>query len=75
MRTALALPNLVAHGADFSGEADKFGPELLDAFKAHGLNVRAGQYEESGLTGLHLLPDGTLDGAADPRREGVAIGY
>ncbi len=75
MRTAEALPNLVAHGAEFSGEPDKFGPELLDALKARGLNIRPGRYEESGLTGLHVLPDGSLDGAADPRREGVAIGY
>jgi gamma-glutamyltranspeptidase / glutathione hydrolase len=75
MLTAEALPNLVAHGADFSGEPDKFGPELLDALKARGLNIRPGRYEESGLTGLHVLPDGSLDGAADPRREGVAIGY
>ena len=75
MRTAVALPNLVAHGADFSGEPDKFGAELLDGMKERGLNIRPGRYEESGLTGLHVLPDGTLDGAADPRREGVAIGY
>jgi gamma-glutamyltranspeptidase/glutathione hydrolase len=75
MRTAVALPNLVAHGAEFSGEPDKFGPQLLDAMKLHGLNIRPGRYEESGLTGLQVLPDGTLDGAADPRREGVAIGY
>jgi len=75
MRTAVALPNLVAHGADFSGEPDKFGEGLLDGMKARGLNIRPGRYEESGLTGLHVLPDGTLDGAADPRREGVAIGY
>jgi gamma-glutamyltranspeptidase/glutathione hydrolase len=75
MRTAVALPNLVAHGADFSGEPDKFGAALLDGMKARGLNIRPGRYEESGLSGLHVLPDGTLDGAADPRREGVAVGY
>ena len=74
MRAAVALPNLVAHGANFSGEADKFGPQLLDALNARGVNVHAGQYEESGLTGLQVLPDGSLDGGADPRREGVALG-
>jgi gamma-glutamyltranspeptidase / glutathione hydrolase len=74
MRAAVALPNLVAHGANFSGEADKFGPQLLDALNARGVNVHAGQYEESGLTGLQALPDGSLDGGADPRREGVALG-
>lgn len=29
----------------------------------------------SGLHAVRILPDGTLQGAADPRREGVAIGY
>ena len=28
--------------------------------KARGLNIRPGRYEESGLTGLQVLPDGTL---------------
>ena len=75
MQDAVALPNLVAHGANFTGEPDKFGPVLMQEFATHGLNVRASQYEESGLTGLRVLPDGTLDGGADPRREGVALGY
>ena len=47
----------------------------MQEFATHGLNVRASQYEESGLTGLRVLPDGTFDGGADPRREGVALGY
>jgi gamma-glutamyltranspeptidase / glutathione hydrolase len=74
MRAAVSLPNLVAHGANFSGEAGKFGPQLLEAMNAHGLDVHAGQYEESGLTGVQVLADGSLDGGADPRREGVALG-
>ena len=75
MRDAEALPNLIAHGANFTGDAAKFAPALLDGMSAHGLTVHASQYEESGLTGLKVLPDGTLDGGADPRREGVAVGY
>jgi len=75
MRDAEALPNLVAHGARFTGEAGKFGPQLLEALTAHGLEVHVSQYEESGLTGLKVLPDGSFDGGADPRREGVAVGY
>ncbi|HEY6453013.1 MAG TPA: gamma-glutamyltransferase family protein [Steroidobacteraceae bacterium] len=75
MRAALALPNLVAHGANFSGETVKFGAPLLTELSERGLNMRPVQYEASGLVGLQVLPDGSLDGAADPRREGVAIGY
>ena len=43
--------------------------------KLRGLDVQPVQYEESGLTGLRVLSDGTLDGGADPRREGIAVGY
>jgi gamma-glutamyltranspeptidase / glutathione hydrolase len=75
MRDAESLPNLVAHGANFTGEAGKFGPQLIEALAARGLTVRVSQYEESGLTGLKVLPDGSFDGGADPRREGVAVGY
>jgi gamma-glutamyltranspeptidase/glutathione hydrolase len=75
MRDAVALPNLIAHGARFTGETDKFGASLVEAMKLRGLDVQPVQYEESGLTGLRVLPDGTLDGGADPRREGIAVGY
>jgi gamma-glutamyltranspeptidase/glutathione hydrolase len=75
MQAALALPNLVAHGADFSAETSKFPPSFVEALNARGLDVHAGQYEESGLTGIQVASDGSLDGGADPRREGVAIGY
>ncbi len=74
MREAEALPNLVAHGARFTGEAGKFGPQMLGELSAHGLEVHVSQYEESGLTGLRVRPDGSFDGGADPRREGVALG-
>jgi gamma-glutamyltranspeptidase/glutathione hydrolase len=75
MRDAVALPNLIAHGASFSGETALFGAAMVQALSAHGLEVHPVRYEESGLTGLRVLPDGTFDGGADPRREGVAIGY
>jgi gamma-glutamyltranspeptidase/glutathione hydrolase len=75
MRDAVALPNLIAHGARFTGETDKFGSALVEGMKSRGLDVQPVQYEESGLTGLRVLADGTLDGGADPRREGIAVGY
>jgi gamma-glutamyltranspeptidase/glutathione hydrolase len=75
IQDAISLPNLVAHGANFSGEAEKFQPGLLEQMNALGINVRPGQYEESGLTGLRIDADGTLHGGADPRREGVALAY
>jgi gamma-glutamyltranspeptidase/glutathione hydrolase len=75
MQSAIALPNLVAHDANFSAEVAKFPPGFVDALNARGLNVHLGQYEESGLQGIRVGPDGSLDGGVDPRREGVALGY
>jgi len=70
---ALALPNIVAHGAVVSVEAGA-APNVVAALKAHGLNVQADQGENSGLHAIVRTPTGYL-GGADPRREGVAEGY
>jgi gamma-glutamyltranspeptidase/glutathione hydrolase len=68
---AVELPNLIARGRDFFGEASKFPPEVLEGLAARGVEVKPGRGEESGLHGVVLHTDGRLEGAADPRREGV----
>jgi len=70
MQQAIDLPNLIAAGNAWFGEAPKFAPDLLAALAARGVEVKSGRGEESGLHGFAVRPDGTLDGAADPRREG-----
>jgi gamma-glutamyltranspeptidase/glutathione hydrolase len=70
MQEAIALPNLIARGRSFQGEADKFAPGVIGGLSARGVDVRPGQGEDSGLHGL-LLRGGGFDGGADPRREGV----
>jgi gamma-glutamyltranspeptidase/glutathione hydrolase len=72
MTRALADPNLVARGANFQGEVDKFSPQVLEGLRERGVNLRPGQGEDSGVTGV-LIRDGKIDGAADPRREGVVL--
>ena len=72
MQQALAAPNLVARGANFQGEVDKFAPGVIEGLKQRGINLRPGQGEDSGLTGV-LIRDGQVDGGADPRREGVVL--
>lgn len=67
---AVALPNLVARGGRFDGEASRFSPELLQELARRGVEVRAGSGEDSGLHGV-LYRDGVLEWAADPRREGT----
>ncbi len=75
MQEAVALPNLVARGGNFSGEVDRFGPELSAALQARGVTVREGQNENSGLHGIIRRPTTGLEGGADPRREGVVLSF
>jgi gamma-glutamyltranspeptidase/glutathione hydrolase len=72
MPDALAAPNLVARGPNFNGEVTKFSPELLIGLRERGVDLKPGQGEDSGLTGV-LIRNGKIDGAADPRREGVIL--
>jgi len=71
MAEAIALPNLIARGSSFNGETSRFTPEMLSAMAERGVTVRAGSGEDSGLHGV-IIRDGRFDGAADPRRDGVA---
>jgi gamma-glutamyltranspeptidase/glutathione hydrolase len=72
MPEALAAPNLVARGPNFNGEVTKFPPQVLEGLRARGIDLKPGQGEDSGLTGV-LIRDGRIDGGADPRREGVVL--
>jgi gamma-glutamyltranspeptidase/glutathione hydrolase len=72
MSDALWAPNLVARGPNFNGEVTKFSPEILAGLRQRGIDLKPGQGEDSGLTGV-LIRDGRIDGAADPRREGVML--
>ena len=72
MQEAIALPNLIAIGGAFIGEADKFSPAVLHGLADRGITVKGGYAAEgSGLHGV-ILRNGKLDGGAAPRREGVA---
>jgi gamma-glutamyltranspeptidase/glutathione hydrolase len=72
MPDALWAPNLVARGANFNGEVTKFSPEVLAGLRQRGIDLKPGQGEDSGLTGV-MIRNGTIDGGADPRREGVVL--
>jgi gamma-glutamyltranspeptidase/glutathione hydrolase len=71
LQQAIDLPNVVARGAEYYGEAGKLAPGVLDALAARGVVVKPGRGEESGLQGLVIRADGSTTGAADPRREGI----
>jgi gamma-glutamyltranspeptidase/glutathione hydrolase len=68
---AVDLPNLVARGEKVRLEKDAAPDSLIKALQDFGLNVDASRGENSGLSVILRKPDGSLEGAADKRREGV----
>jgi len=72
MPKALAEPNLVARGPNLQGEVTVFSPQVLEGLRQRGIDLRPGQGEDSGVTAV-LIRNGRIDGAADPRREGVVL--
>ena len=71
---AVDLPNMIARGA-LVAEVSRADPALLEQLAALGHTFRnnRGAGEGSGLHAVRVAPDGTLLGAADPRREGRAV--
>ncbi len=74
MQDAIALPNLVARGDSYGGETELFAPGVVAGLAAKGVALGASRGENSGLHGV-LVKDGKLTGGADPRREGVVLGF
>src|SRR6266446_3936338 len=72
LKQAIELPNLIARGDTFSGEIAKFSPALLAGLRERGIELKSGHAENSGLHAVVRLADGSYEGAADSRREGVA---
>jgi gamma-glutamyltranspeptidase/glutathione hydrolase len=72
MQEAIALPNVIARGSGFYGEATRFPPAVLAGLRARGIELRSGAGEDSGVHGV-LVRRGRLEAGADPRREGVAL--
>lgn len=71
VQQAIALPNLVARGSAFNGEAGEMPAEVLRGLEMRGISVKPGSGEDSGLHGVLVAREG-FDGGADPRRDGTA---
>jgi gamma-glutamyltranspeptidase/glutathione hydrolase len=71
---AVALPNVIARGSSVQAEVDKMSPALVQGLAALGVALKSGQGEDSGFH-VVAVRDGRLVGAADPRREGVALSH
>ena len=71
IKAAIELPNLIARGDEYAGEMDRFAPEVVTGLRERGMELRAGRAENSGFHAVVRHSDGTYEGAADSRREGV----
>lgn len=71
VKAAIELPNLIARGDEYVGELDRFAPGVLAGLRERGIEVRSGRAENSGFHAVVRHPDGTYEGAADSRREGI----
>jgi gamma-glutamyltranspeptidase/glutathione hydrolase len=72
LQQAIDLPNLYAARRRFLRRGHEVRPRDARGARAHSASrCKAGRGEESGLHGVVRLPDGSIAGAADPRREGV----
>ncbi|VAV90264.1 Gamma-glutamyltranspeptidase @ Glutathione hydrolase [hydrothermal vent metagenome] len=69
---AVDLPNVVARGDITRIGAFNLDPALVPALVQMGHEIRATKGENSGLHLIEIMPDGSLRGGADSRREGVA---
>lgn len=68
---AVALPNMVSRGEQIRIEKDRASEQLIQGLRDYGYNVDESAGENSGLSVVVKSSDGSLMGAADPRREGT----
>ena len=72
IQSAIDLPHLVNRFGTYDVEVDTSATAFQPALEAMGYTVKA-RGLNSGLHGIAITASG-LEGGADPRREGVALG-
>ena len=72
MAGAVGLPNVTSRSAVVELEKDTGLEAVAEELKAMGHEIKFSD-QTSGLNGFRILPGGVIDGAADPRREGLVL--
>lgn len=72
-QAAVALPRVGAQVGSVTLERDSAAAALLPALRALGHAPRLAEVD-TGMQALRALPGGGIEGGADPRRDGVALG-
>ena len=67
---AAALPNIVARGGVVRIE-EGFDETILAELETRGFTIEGGRGENSGIHIVRVRDDGSLEGGADPRRDGA----
>ena len=70
---AVSFPHFVDRYGPYDLERDTSAMNMRKGLEALGYTVDV-KDENSGLNGIAITADGTIEGGADPRREGVALG-
>lgn len=78
LEEAIGSPRIGDDQTDLMIYESRIAPETIEKLKAMGHPVFA--YDDwnrimGSVNGCAILPDGTLAGAADPRRDGLAVGF
>ncbi|MEZ5961019.1 MAG: gamma-glutamyltransferase [Hyphomonadaceae bacterium] len=72
VQEAINVGNATARFNTVAAEVSRFPPGIADALTARGWRLeQTGIGEVSGLHAIRVRADGSLEGGADPRREGV----
>ncbi|MEM6483036.1 MAG: gamma-glutamyltransferase, partial [Pseudomonadota bacterium] len=74
LQTALDAPRLFPEAGELRVESG-FPDETRQALKDLGHNVVAPAEPIGGAQAIRIRPDGVLEGASDPRKDGCALGY
>jgi gamma-glutamyltranspeptidase / glutathione hydrolase len=73
VQKALSMPNIITHGSIIEIE-DGFNEHIeINAVREYGHDIKEVKELNSGLTAAYFI-NGVWQGAADPRREGIALG-
>jgi gamma-glutamyltranspeptidase/glutathione hydrolase len=73
VQSAIAMGHALSRNNGMELERRTRAARMARALRQRGHRVRIGSMN-SGLHGIQILPDGTLIGGADPRREGIVDG-
>lgn len=76
IQDAISAPRIWDNTSAVINYESRLKPEYIEKLKSLGHSVNSnGEWGSGSVQGVVYMPDGTLRGGADPRRDGKAIGF